>query len=36
MLLDGVNGDATVSRKTVHKWFENIRGGAESNEDEQG
>jgi hypothetical protein len=34
-MLVRVNGDAALNRKTVHKWFERIHGGAESTEDEQ-
>jgi histone-lysine N-methyltransferase SETMAR len=34
-MLVKVYGDAAVSRKTVYKWYERFRGGAESTEDEQ-
>jgi hypothetical protein len=34
-MLVGVYRDAAVGRRTVHKWSERFRGGAESTEDEQ-
>jgi hypothetical protein len=34
-MLVRVYGDAAVSRKAVHKWFEHFRGRAKSTEDEQ-
>jgi transposase len=33
-ILVWVYGDAAVSRKTVYKWLERFRGGAESTEEE--
>jgi hypothetical protein len=34
-MLVRVYGDAALSQKMVHKWFERFCGGAESTEDEQ-
>jgi hypothetical protein len=33
--LKSVDGEAAITTKTVHKWFERFRNGCESVEDEE-